>query len=82
MVLGSIPFFSQLYVPSQLTPQRASSTSMEANITNVTFSERVDAADVDGNAKRNTELQMAELYAHVQSMPDGPKKDKLVKQVD
>jgi len=54
--------------------------SMQAiNNTVWSFSERKSSSDSDST--NDTQVALAELYAHVQSMPNSSKKKKLMKQV-
>lgn len=55
------------------------STSPEA-FTTVIFVDHTKS--IDDSAKYNTTTALAELFAHVQMMPDGPQKIKLMKQVE
>lgn len=53
--------------------------STQAINTMMCFAERKSSSDSDTN--NDTQLALAKLYAHVQSMPNSTKKKKLLKQV-
>ena len=60
---------------------RSSEDDTEPLDTVVTFTKRRTAYS-DAAVSQDTEVELAKLYAHVQSMPDSAKKRKLMKQVD
>ena len=59
---------------------RSSEDDTEPLDTVVTFTKRRTAYS-DAAVSQDTEVELAKLYAHVQSMPDSAKKRKLMKQV-
>ena len=60
---------------------RSSEDDTEPLDTVVTFTKRRTAYS-DATVSQDTEVELAKLYAHVQSMPDSAKKRKLMKQVE
>lgn len=65
-------------VPNSLGSSKKYGSSRAIN-TVITFHDRKSSSESD--SANDTQVALAKLYAHVQSMPDSSKKKKLLKQV-